>query len=110
MRGLLKLGVLLGLIAGLLFLVPFGGRTVFDRWRASRGVGDFTARTWAEMRGLQPPASSGPPAAPRKVKPGKPAAGAEPAAPDQPLDSTTDADRKALDQLLDRHLADPPAR
>jgi hypothetical protein len=32
----------------------------------------------------------------------------EPPATDQPLETTTDADRKALDKLLDKHLADPP--
>jgi hypothetical protein len=108
MLKLLKLGVLLGLVAGFLFLLPFGGRTLFDRWRAARGPADFAARTWAEMQGRQP-ASPGAPAAPRKGKAGKPAGAAEPA-PDRPLETTTEADRKALDKLLDQHLAEQPKR
>jgi hypothetical protein len=108
MLKLLKLAALLGLVAGVLFLLPFGGRTLFDRWRAAHGASDFAARTWAEMRGSEPPAA---PAAPRKGKAGKPAetSGPQPA-PDQPLETTTDADRKALDKLLDRHLAEKPKR
>jgi hypothetical protein len=109
---LLKLAVLLGLVAGFLFLLPFGGRTLFDRWRAASGPGDFAARTWAEMRGA--PVAPGGSAAPRKGRTGKaPAAapgGTEPHPADQPLETTTEADRKALDQLLDQHLADQPRR
>jgi hypothetical protein len=121
MLKLLKLAVLLGLVAGFLFLLPFGGRTLFDRWRASRDAGDFAARTWAEMRGVTPPPA---PAGPRKGRPGKGqvatpggAAGptgatgpGDPSPADQPLETTTDADRKALDKLLDKHLADPPPK
>jgi hypothetical protein len=124
MLKLLKLAVLLGLVAGFLFLLPFGGRTLFDRWRASRDAGDFAARTWAEMRGVAPPPAPGAPAGPRKGRPGKGqvatpggAAGptsatgpGEPSPADQPLETTTDADRKALDKLLDRHLAEPPTK
>jgi hypothetical protein len=114
MLKLLKLAVLLGLVAGFLFLLPFGGRTLFDRWRTSSGAADFVARTWSEMRGVQPPQGPAGPGAPRKAKPGKAAAGAaggaDQPATDEPLDTTTDADRKALDQLLDQHLADKPKR
>ncbi len=114
MLKLLKLAVLLGLVAGVLFLLPFSGRTLFARWRAASGAADFAARTWAEMRGVQPPPGPAGPGAPKKARPGKAPAGArggadQPAA-DQPLDTTTDADRKALDQLLDQHLADKPKR
>ena len=116
MLKLLKLAVLLGLVAGFLFLIPFGARTLFDRWRAAHGAADFAARTWAEMRGVAPAPAPGPggPGAPKKGRPSKAPAGTaggagQPAA-DQPLDTTTDADRKALDQLLDQHLADKPAR
>jgi hypothetical protein len=35
---------------------------------------------------------------------------ADPPGTDQPLETTTDSDRKALDQLLDQHLADKPRR
>jgi len=106
MLKLLKLAVLLGLVAGFLFLLPFGGRTLFDRWQAAAGPADFAARTWAEMQGTPRPA-----APPRKGKAGRPHAGAEPQpAPDQPLESTSEADRKALDRLLDQQLAEKPKR
>jgi hypothetical protein len=105
---LFKLAVLLGLFAALLLLVPFGGRTLLDRWRSARGAGDFAARTWAEMRGTEPPPT---PAAPRKGKAARPPdSGEQPGGADQPLETTTDADRKALDKLLDKHLAEKPGR
>jgi hypothetical protein len=107
----IRLALLIGLIAGVVHFLPLGGRTLGDRWRSSRDAADFAARAWAELRGAPPPRPSVPPAAPRKGKPGKSGTGAaaEPA-PDQPLETTTDADRKALDKLLDRHLADEPRR
>jgi hypothetical protein len=111
MLKLLKLAVLLGLVAALVLVLPFGGRTLFDRWRAAGSARDFASRTWAEMRGVEPPARPAAPASPRKGKPGRPPAAAEPRpAPDQPVETTTEADRKALDKLLDRHLADQPGR
>jgi hypothetical protein len=107
----LKLLVLVGLVAGLLFLLPFGGRTLFDRWRAARGAGDFAARTWAEMRGGPVPLDPAQPPTTRKAKPGKPAAAGEPPpGADQPLETTTDAERKSLDKLLDQHLSEQPKR
>jgi len=108
-RSVIRLAVLIGVIAGVVHFLPIGGRTLLDRWRSSRDAADFAARAWAELRGAPPPRPSVPPipqAAPRKGKSGAGAA-AEPA-PDQPLETTTDADRKALDKLLDRHLADEP--
>jgi len=120
MLKLLKLAVLLGLVAGFLFLLPFGGRTLADRWRAASGAEDFAYRTWAEMRGARPrpappaPTSPGLPGATKKPRAGKAPAGvagpADQPATDQPLETTTEADRKALDQLLDQHLADKPGR
>ena len=66
------------------------------------------------MRGVQPHAAPGGPGATRKPKAGKAPAGVagatEQPAADQPLETTTEADRKALDQLLDQHLADKPRR
>jgi hypothetical protein len=110
MGKLLKLAVLIGLVAALLALVPLGGRTLLDRWRAARGPGDFTARLWAEMRGVMPPPAPGTPAPPRKARPGRPPGAAEPSSPDQPLESTTEAERKSLDRLLDQHLSEKPKR
>lgn len=114
MLKLLKLAVLLGLFAGLLFLLPLGGRTLFSRWRAASGPADFATRAWAELRGVQPLTAPGGPGASKKGKPGKApssaAGSAEPPAADRPLDTTTDADRKALDLLLDQQLSDKPKR
>jgi hypothetical protein len=111
MMRLVKLAVLLGLVAALLFLLPLGGRTLFDRWRAARGPGDFAARTWDEMRGATPPRPPVAPAPPRKARPGKSPADVEPTpAPDQPLESTTEEERKSLDKLLDQHLTEKPKR
>jgi hypothetical protein len=111
MLKLLRLAVLLGLVAGLLFLLPIGGRTLFDRWRSASGASDFAARGWAELRGAEPSGSPGQAAAPRKGRPGKPRAAADPeAAPDRPLETTTDADRKALDKLLGQQLTEKPKR
>jgi hypothetical protein len=109
MLKLVKPVVLLGLLAAVLFLVPFGGRTLFDRWRAASGPRDFAARTWAEMRGGQPPAAPGP----KRPKPVRPAPAAEPEsrpAPDQPLETTTEEERRSLDKLLDQHLSEKPKR
>jgi hypothetical protein len=111
MLKLLKLAVLLGLVAAFLFVLPFGGRTLFDRWRAAGSARAFASRTWAEMRGVEPPGRPTAPAAPRKARPGRPPAAGEPQpAPDHPVESTTEADRQALDKLLDQHLADQPGR
>jgi hypothetical protein len=133
MWSLLKAAVLLGAVAALLFLLPFGGRTLADRWRAADGAGDFAARTWAEMRGGAAPgrAPSKRPAAraqpggselaqPRgselaqrrggeKGLPGKDQAGAKgPAA--APEEGVTEAERQHLERLLGDHLADAPRR
>ena len=51
MGSLIKAAVLLGAIAAFIFLLPFGGRTLGDRWRAAGGAGDFAARLWSEMKG-----------------------------------------------------------
>ena len=51
MGSLIKAAVLLGAIAAFIFLLPFGGRTLGDRWRTAGGAGAFTARLWAEMKG-----------------------------------------------------------
>lgn len=105
MWSLVKAAVLLGALAAFLFLVPFGGRTLADRWRAADDATDFAARTWAEMRGDRAP-DRAPPRPGGKVQA---RAGAKPAGP-APVEGHTEADRRALDRLLDQHLADAPRR
>lgn len=113
MWSLFKAAVLLGAVAAFLFLLPFGGRTLADRWRAAGGAGDFAARTWAEMRGTPAPDRS-----PARKQPGRlqaragdkaaPSSGKPPAA--APEEGVTEAERRKLEQLLGQHLADAPRR
>jgi hypothetical protein len=101
MWSLVKAAVLLGALAAFLFLLPFGGRTIADRWRASSGAEDFARRTWAEMRG--DPAPEKPPA--RHGGSRSQARAAEPRDGDRPVEGHTDADRRAIDELVGEHLA-----
>jgi len=112
MWSLFKAAVLLGAVAAFLFLLPFGGRTLADRWRAADGAADFATRTWAEMRGAPAPER-----APARKAPGRlqaragdkgAAAGKAPAA--APEEGVTEAERRKLEQLLGEHLADAPRR
>ncbi len=88
------LGILLvvGALAGAATLVPIDGRTVLDRWHAARGPGDFAARAWREVAvatGLQEP--------PRKAQAHAPAGKAQ-----KPVEHHTEADRAALDRLVEK--------
>jgi hypothetical protein len=114
MWSLLKAALLIGAVAASLFLLPFGGRTLADRWRAADGAGDFAARTWAEMRG-----APGPQKAPAKKPPARAQARASEKGPAQPgakaaeaapEEGVTEAERKQLERLLGDHLADAPRR
>lgn len=126
MWSLLKAALLIGAVAAFLFLLPFGGRTLADRWRAADGASDFASRTWAEMRGApgrerapakKPPARAQARASelaqPRAGEKGPPAGQAQPggkgpgAAPEE---GVTEAERKQLERLLGEHLADAPRR
>jgi hypothetical protein len=118
MWSLLKAAVLLSAVAAFLFLLPFGGRTLADRWRAADGAADFAARTWAEMRGAPAP-GKGPARKPaaraqaRAAEQGPSAAG-----PGRPVDpagkppeeGVTEAERQQLERLLGDHLTDGPRR
>jgi hypothetical protein len=131
MGSLIKAAVLLGAIAAFLFLLPFGGRTLADRWKVAGGAGAFATRLWAEMKGEPPPGHSGKRTAGRGPA-GGPSAGRTDAGrvdedrtdgarteADRPVEDRpgagptekhTDADQKALDRLLGDHLADRPKR
>jgi hypothetical protein len=85
MGSLIKAAVLLGAIAAFIFLLPFGGRTLGDRWKVAGGGGDFAARLWAEMRGEPSPS-----------RPGKRPAGKGPAG--GPSAGRTDAGRTDEDR------------
>jgi len=106
MWSLLKAALLLSAVAAFLFLLPFGGRTLADRWRAADGAGDFATRTWAEMRGAPAPerAQARKPGARPQARAGEKV----PAAP--PEEGVTETERKQLERLLGDHLADAPRR
>jgi hypothetical protein len=106
MWSLLKAAVLLGAVAAALFLLPFGGRTLADRWRAADGAGDFASRTWAEMRGARAPEK----APSRKPGPRAQARAGEKAKAAPPEEGVTEAERAQLERLLGDHLADAPRR
>lgn len=106
MWSLLKAGLVLGALAAFLFLLPFGGRTLADRWRAADGAADFATRTWAEMRGVPAPGK----APPRGARSRPQARAPEPRPGEPPVEATTESDRRALDRLLGEHLADAPRR
>jgi len=77
------------LAAGAAYL-PIGGRTVRDRWHASRGPGDFARRSFRELSQaaglLDPPARPVPP----KSAP----------SPRTPVERHTDSDRAALERVV----------
>jgi hypothetical protein len=92
MLKLVKLLVFAALLAAGVFLLPIEGRTLYDRWLE------------AAPRKSRPE----PKGAPRATR--DPPAGKEPPARDRPLERTTDSERKALDKLLEKELADAPRR
>jgi hypothetical protein len=82
-------------------VVPVRGRTVLDRWRAAPDAATFTARGWAEAKvalGLAPE----PPRAAARAKaarpPRSPARAARPAVP---VERHTEADRAALERVVE---------
>jgi hypothetical protein len=112
MWSLLKAAVLLGAVAAFLFLLPFGGRTLADRWRAADGAADFAGRTWAEMRG-NPAGEKAPnrrPSARAQTQPQPPTRPGEKATAAAPVEGVTEAERQQLERLLGDHLADAPRR
>ena len=99
LRFALKLALASAAVAAIWAFVPFGGRTLADRWEVARGPGDFVERTWAEMKGPAPQqAKPRGPSRPARAQAGtRPASGRSPARPEE---GHTDADRRALDQLV----------
>jgi hypothetical protein len=98
---LIGLGLLAGLAAAVAF-VPLRGRTVLDRWSASRGPRDFFERSYHEAKaaaGLEPEKAR--PARTRPARPAKPPARA--ARPGMPTENHSEADRAALDRIIAEH-------
>ena len=83
---MLRLAALLLVVGGLCaawFLVPFGGRSGAERWRAARDPAAFISTTWAELRGRPPEPPPRPKAKPRP-----------------PREHHSAGDRAELDRLL----------
>lgn len=97
LRLFLKLAFAAGAVAAVFAFVPFGGRTLGDRWRAARTPSEFVDRTWAEMKSVDP----------RDRPTDRPPARAAPATAgrERPAEGHTEADRKAVDRILSEHLA-----
>lgn len=100
LRLALKLLLAGAAVAAIWAFVPFGGRTLSDRWEVARSPSDFIERTWGDMKGpAQQPAKPRPPAraTPAQRATTQRAPGRAPARPDE---GHTAADRRALDQLV----------
>jgi len=99
---MLKFVIGLALLAGLagaVVFVPLRGRTILDRWSASRGPRDFLERGYHEAKvaaGFEPEQPR--PARARPVRPTKPQA--RPTRPGQPTENHSEADRAALDRII----------
>lgn len=85
-----------GALAVAVALVPVRGRTVLERYRASRGPADFLTRSWKEAAAAA--GLSGPEA-------GKPAAraGRPPGRRAEPTERHTDADRAEIERIVAEH-------
>jgi hypothetical protein len=88
--------------------VPFGGRTLSDRWADARSPEEFAASTWAEMRGVPPAArpKGRPPARPQ-ARTAQPPAARERAS-ERPTEGHTEQDRRALERIVSQHLRESP--
>jgi hypothetical protein len=87
MLKLVKVLLFAALLAGVVFLVPLEGKTLYQRWReAAPRAGRAEPRPPPEPGGKEAPAR------------------------DRPLERTTESERKALDKLLEKELAEPPKR
>lgn len=101
LRLALKLLLAGAAMAAIWAFVPFGGRTLSDRWEVARSPSDFVERTWADMKGpAQQPAKPRPPARSTQTQARPPVQRASGRAPARPDEAHTDADRRALDQLV----------
>jgi hypothetical protein len=105
MTKLLKLALAAGAIAAVWAFVPVGDRTLSERWRAAGSAERFAERSWAELR----EAFRDEPAAPSKTPPLKTPrpqsqARAKPGREARPAEGHTDADRRALDQIVAERL------
>jgi hypothetical protein len=98
LRVALKLILAAAALAAVWTFVPVHGRTLADRWHHAHTSREFAARALGELRGQ--PAPPPPPQHPRPAQ----RAQARNEAPLRPSESHTEEDKKALDQILAKHL------
>jgi hypothetical protein len=94
LRVALKLLLAGAAISAVWCFVPFGGRTLADRWSAAGGPSEFVDRTWAEMKG----SDARPPARPQ-ARGGQ----ARERTAGRPSEGHTESDRRALDRIVSQH-------
>ncbi len=106
MARLLRWTVVASAAAAVVAFVPLGGHTLLERWRASRGPGDFAARVLGELeqggrRLLRGPAGPAREAQARAAP--HPSTRARPGHASAPAEHHTEADRKAVDAIVVEH-------
>lgn len=94
LRVALKLLLAGAALASVWAFVPVGERTLADRWHHARTPQEFAERVWADLRGHP---------APQRPHPAQ-RAQARAGSPAKPSESHTEADRRALDQIVSKHL------
>jgi hypothetical protein len=99
-RVALKLLLAAAAVAAVWCFVPVKGRTLAERWGRARTPVEFVERAWSDIRG-HPEA-----APPRQHPPARSSAQARGTVPERPTESHSEADRRALDQVLSRHLTE----
>lgn len=104
MRLVLKLLFAAAALWAIFAFVPFGGRTLSDRWAAARSPSEFVERTWAEMKGS--PADAPPRARPPARSRAHTAEPARARTAERPVERHTEADRRAVDRIVSEHLAE----
>jgi hypothetical protein len=99
LRLVLKLALAGAALWAIWAFVPFGGRTLADRWAAAASPSAFLDTTWAEMKGA--------PAAERGAKATARARSPRTMRPAAPSERHTEDDRQAVDRILSEHLGEP---
>jgi hypothetical protein len=92
---LVKLAFVVGALAAVWMLVPVGGRTLHARWTAAGGPGAFARASWAELDRAFAGDTRAKPKGKRAPEPST-----------RPTEAHTEQDRRAVDQIVAKHLRD----
>jgi hypothetical protein len=95
LRVALKLVVAAAAIAAVWSFVPIGGRTLAARWQRAQTPAALVEGLWSDLRG-EPAHRPSHPVQRAQARGGAPAA--------RPTESHSEADRRALDRIVSRHL------